>query len=542
MATVPLVDATIGDLMSRNAQMRPDDTAFFCGDVRYTWKVCDEVSNLMASRLLQRGITKGTHLGFWSLNDISEVLELIAAMKIGAIPAVINYSYRALELEHVIDRAKIEALMIGVEKQGADYWRTADRTLEVCPTLKSLYSISTDFCAAMEAYRGGCELPPVDALHLESAKGQVHAHDVACLTFTSGTTKDPKPVMLSYYNIVNDVMQFDARMEVTSKDAIFADLPLFHCSGMTGLLFHAVVSGASAVVNPMFHAEEALRNIENYHLTVMMVVPSMIELMLLCPDFKQFDLSSLRVGMISGAPVSPAKMHEYIEELGLSYALNSYGQTECSPIVTTTLKTDDIDTLCGTIGKPLDHLEVRIADSMTDEELPCGTSGEIQVRGFNTMIGYFNFGDENKKKFTKDGWLKTTDAGYYDERGYLHFDRRISSTIIRHGENISPTEIEAVIEGWSRDIAEVVVCGVPDKRAGEEIACVVQTKSGKLDADALRAYVKKTLASFKCPRYVFLVKDMPKTATGKVSLKDTHDLAVKLVEEERNGASAVRPS
>lgn len=531
MKEVPLVRETVNDLMTRNASVRPYSTAFIFEGREFTWKEVDEISDRIAIQMLQRGIKKGTHVGFWSLNDIDLVLALIAVMKIGAVPAVVNYSYRTYELKGVVWRAKIECLYIGEEKKGSDYWDMAETIQAEEPVLREIYDLHADVQGVERTYRAGVAPSDDEFADLEEKKAAVDTDDVACITFTSGTTKTPKPVMLSFYNIINDVRQFEARMRVTHDDVLFAALPLFHSSGIAGLLFNSLVAGVPAVVNTMFHAEKALKDIELYQVTVLMVIPSMAELMVLSKEFPKRDISSLRVGLMSGAVVSPLKMRKIIGKLQLNHLLMAYGQTECSPIVSTTLYDDDLKTATETVGKPIPHIEVRIWDNETDREAPLGETGEIQVRGFNTMKGYYNYGTENVKKYTDDGWLKTTDAGYFDDQGYLYFATRISAKIIRHGENISPAEIEAVVEQFSDDIIEVKVVGVPEELVGEEIACLVQTKSERIDPDRLRAFVKQTLASFKCPKYVFQVDAFPMTETAKINEAAVKQLARNLVDE-----------
>jgi fatty-acyl-CoA synthase len=214
-----------------------------------------------------------------------------------------------------------------------------------------------------------------------------------------------------------------------------------------------------------------------------------------------------------------------------------YGQTECAPLVTITLYDDDIQTVTETVGLPLPDVQVRIWDLENDCRMPTGEVGEIQVRGVITMKGYYNAEEENKKKFTSDGWLKTTDAGFLDERGYLHFATRISEIIIRHGENISPAEIESVVRQFSDDIAEVKVVGVAEEIVQEEIVCLLQTKSLRIDPDGLKCYVHKMLASYKVPKYIFQLDEIPLTVTGKIDQGAIKRIAEKLVNDQRSNSN-----
>lgn len=509
MEQVPLIEATAGDLLARNASFYPSYAAFFFDGDIYTWRDLDRMTDCAALQLLGKRITKGCHVGFWSVNHICLVVWLLAAMKIGAIPVVINYSYKTFELENVLRRARVEHLLLGEDKKGSDYWAMARQVQSACPMLRSVSRIELPQT---------CELSLEDTTQLARCRRLVGAEDVACITFTSGTTRVPKPVMLTYYNLVNNARQFSSRMHVEKQrgDVLMAPLPLFHSSGMTGMLFHGLVTGVPTVLHRMFRAEEALRDIQKYQVTVLMAVPSMLEMLAEYPDRTKYDLSSLRVGQSSGSAITPEKLLYVVYSLGFRHFLMGYGQTECSPLVTTTLYEDDLLRATATAGLPLPHVELRIWDLEQDKPLSAGQTGEIQVRGFNTMKGYYDLPRENEEKYTPDGWLKTTDLGYLDEEGRLHFVARSSEIIIRHGENISPAEIESVVARYSDAVLAVKVVGVPEQIVQEEIACAVQLKAGTLNTAALQTYIKSVLASYKVPKYIFQVEQFPMTATGKI--------------------------
>ena len=528
MNNVTLVHKTANDLMKERSQHDGDKRAFVCDGEMFTWRECDEMSDLLASKFLSRGFTRGMHLGIWSLNDISEFIVMIAAMKVGIIPAVINYSYKAYELENIVTRADLAGLLIGKQKCNTDYWQMACEVASHREKPLFLAGILEDFEEARRAVRTGYRLPAEEQERLEQAVAAVRPDDAACLVFTSGSTKDPKPVLLSFDNIVNDVRGFDARLGgVGPDDVILAPCPLFHCSGITGLMFHSIVSGAMGIIQPMFQADEALRDIQEYQVSILMLVPTMAEMMMAHKDFESYDLTSLRSSLFSGSEITAPSYRKMLRKFGLDCILNSYGQTECAPIITTTLADDDDAAASETIGVPLEHVRIRICDPTTDEPLPDGQIGEIQAKGFNTMIGYYNFPDEMARKYAADGWLKTSDAGWIDERGRLRFSCRIAETIIKGGENISPAEIEEVAMAFSDDIQSMKVVGVPSEKYGEDIACVLSA-SCKIDVEALQAYVRSHLASFKCPRYVFQVEDLPRTDTNKVSLRLIRELAEEL--------------
>lgn len=536
MENTPLLQETASTLTARNAKRFSGQTAFIFDGKAYSWTAVENLTERIAAVMLKKGIRKGTHVGFWSMNHIHLVLYLIAAMKLGAVTAVINYSYRTFELRNVLRRADIELLFLGENKKGSDYRAMVDEVRADCPCLREVWDIGPDLETVCEMYPVDMELPQEVASVLQDAKLAVEPDDVAAITFTSGTTKEPKPVMLTHFSIINDVNLFTHRMRVSveNRDVLMAPLPLFHSSGLSGMLFFALVVGIPTIFHRSFTAQTALADIEHYRVTALLAVPTMLELMIRHEDFSKFDISSLRIVQTSGSSTSPAKLRKITQDLGLESMLIGYGQTECSPLITTVLYDDDLTTQTETVGVPLPHEKVRIWDLKNDCALPAGQTGEIQVRGCNTMKGYYNFPEEQAKKYTPDGWLKTTDAGYFDERGYLHFVARISENIIRHGENISPAEVECVIEQYSADILTVKVIGVPEPVVQEEVACLIQTKDGvKLDAQDLRRFVKSQLASFKVPKYVFQVDEFPMTATGKIDQGAVKRIAAEWAEQER---------
>lgn len=539
LGNIPLVRETISDRMAQNRLLYPNQTAFIFDDKEYTWKEADEITDHIAIAMHRKGVRKGSLLGFWSLSTVQMVFYLIGAMKIGGIPVVINYSYRSFELKKIVRKVHIERLYLGEYKKGADYESMALEVKAGCPYMQEICHMESNPGELRRIYGEQHVADKAERSELSKCKKAVNAEDVISIIFTSGTTKTPKPVMLTHYNVLNNARQFAARMHVSheAQDVLLAPLPLFHSSGLTGMLCFSLTAGIPVIIQRMFRAEEALQAIERYHVTVLMAVPSMLELMACSYSSKKYDISSLRIGQTSGAGISAGKLRKIIDILGFDHFMMAYGQTECSPLVTTTLFEDDWAIIAETVGKPLPYVEVRIWDLEKNSELPPGKTGEIQVRGFNIMKGYYQCEEENKEKFTADGWLRTTDAGFLDERGYLHFVTRISGLIIRHGENISPAEVENVIEQYSSVIAAVKVVGVTADIVQEEVACLIKCRSGRIDPDDLKCFVKKMLASYKVPKYVIQVEEFPMTATGKIDLAAAKHLAEEYAAAQREYAA-----
>lgn len=522
------VRETTSDLITKNALLYPNDTAYIFDDRAYSWTETKHITDRLVLKLLELGVEKGSHIGFWSLNTIQLVFHLLAAMEIGAVPAVVNWSYRAFEMKNVLRKADIQYMFLGEPKRGADYKAMVESVRQELPKLKAVCDIGGNVTLVERDLRDRPHLSAEEQEKLSVCKKLVDPEDAASITFTSGTTKVPKPVVVSHRNLICQAYLSTERQKITHQDIMMAPLPMFHSSGLSGTVFFALLHGTPTIIHRMFDAERVLRDIEKYRVTSLLAVPSMLELLVRCENFKKYDLSSLRVGLTSGAVISPDKLREVIRALGVKHFLMAYGQTECSPLITTTLYDDDLITVTETVGKPLPTLDVRVWDLKNDRELPTGETGEIQVRGCITMKGYYNYEEETKKKFTPDGWLKTTDAGYFDENGYLHFVARISDMIIRHGENISPAEIECVIEKFKPDILAVKVVGVHADLVQEEIAAFVQTRASKIVPEELKSFVKEYLASYKVPKYVFQLEQFPITATGKIDQGALKKMAAEL--------------
>ena len=532
---VELVEKTISEIMKSNAICIPDRTAFIFDDVRYSWKEMENITDFAAGKMQQLGIKKGTHIGFWSLNHIRLIILVLAAMKIGAVSVIINYSYKALELKNVLCKSDVEILFIGESNKNMDFMHIAGKVLADCPKLAEIIDMQKIIpCVKIS----NIVISEDVHVNLEKAKNMVSCFDVSCITFTSGTTAVPKPVMLSQYNMINNAIHFAHRMKVSceNRDVVFAPLPMFHSSGMTGMLIFAVSCGITAVVHRKFIAEKALEDIDKYNITTLMLVPSMIE-MLAANQNKKHSTESIRVCQTSGAVISTEHLQIAVRMLGIKHFLMGYGQTECSPLITLTQYDDDLKTVSVTAGMPLEHVKIRIWDLNQNKKNDPWMTGEIQVKGFNVMIGYYNCPEENKKKFTSDGWLKTQDAGFLDDNGYLHFVTRLSDIIIRHGENISPGEIETVVKKYNEKILKVKVVGVQEKIVQEEIVCFIQAEDVVIEQEKIREYVKSILASYKVPKYVFQIDQFPLTETGKIDQNAVKVMAQDYVNMVKNNWS-----
>ena len=339
--------------------------------------------------------------------------------------------------------------------------------------------------------------------------------DAINIQFTSGTTGNPKGATLSHCNILNNGFEAGKGMRLTPEDCLCIPVPLYHCFGMVLGVLAAVTHGATIVFpSPVYDPLSTLQAVQAEKCTALHGVPTMFVTELDHPDFASFDVSSLRTGIIAGAPCPEELMKRIIGEMHMENVLIGYGQTELSPINHMTLPEDSLENRTQTVGRPIPHIEVKIVDS-EDRVVPIGEQGEICTRGYSVMKGYW--GDEEKTADTIiDGWLHSGDLGTMNEHGYVRITGRIKDMIIRGGENIYPREIEEFLYTHPK-ISEVQVFGVPDPKMGEEVCAWIQLRKGETATEEeIRDFCKGQISHYKIPRYVRFVTEYPMTVTGKI--------------------------
>lgn len=528
-----LLDVTLSEVLAHHAQNYPEDTAYIFEGRTYSWAKTEALTDRMAADMLREGIEKGSHVGLWGVNSIALAFALYAAMKIGAIPVLVNFSYKELELRSVLDYADVEFLYYGRSTGSLNYPSVLSGVKDALPLLRACWDVEDLLREEEAAMDAGVPMDEAACAGLARAKGLVKSHDTACMLFTSGTTRRPKGVLLSQYSILNDARTVDALMGWDRRrDRLLSAMPIFHCSGMTCGLMLGVMLGMTVVLMPTFKAEQAMELIQCYRCTAFNVVPSMMLQMVRHPAFGRYDLSSWRSGTSSGSGLTPERYMMLVKELDVPMLQVAYGQTETSPLITFSARDDDQATKAETIGHPIPNMEVRIWNRSEDREALVDEVGEIQARGFCIMQGYYKLEKENHERFLPDGWMRTGDLGSKDGRGYFRFVSRMSEMIIRGGENISPAEIECVIRKADPSITEVKVVGVEtDTAMQEEIVAFVQMAGkAKVDEKKIIDYVRGHLASFKAPKYVLQIKNFPVTGSGKIDQKALRSLAATYVQ------------
>ncbi|MFA9486875.1 AMP-binding protein [Moraxella haemolytica] len=527
----PLIGLTIGEMFDRACIKYADKEAVVSihQDCRLTYQQLSEQVNAFAASLLELGFDTGDRLGIWALNSIEWVITQYACFKIGVILVNLNPAYKAKELEYVLNKVECRGIVI------ADSFKTSDyhaMLASIAPELESNHSkllvshnlphLKVVIKASDEEHDGVYRFndlltPPTLAQkqHIEYIAQRLQFDDVVNIQFTSGTTGNPKGTMLTHHNILNNGYFVGEGIKLTEDDRICVAVPLFHCFGMVMGNLAAMTHGAT-VIYPDFayNPTQTLQAVHNERCTALYGVPSMFITMLEDKRFDEFDLSSLRTGIMAGSPCPREIMQRVIDRMHMSEITICYGMTETSPVSMQSHVDDPIDKRVSTVGQIHPHLEVKIVDE-DGKITPVGVSGELCTRGYSVMAGYWGEPDKTKEVVDKHGWMHTGDIAEMDEDGFVKIKGRIKDVVIRGGENLFPKEIEDLIFQHPA-VLSVQVVGLPDKRYGEELcACIILNDGAACCEDDIREFCRTQVSHHKVPRYVSFVNEFPMTASGK---------------------------
>lgn len=508
--------------------------ALIYGSRRYTYRqVKQEIDN--ASRKLQSlGLRKGDKVAIWLPNRPELLFVWLAAGQIGLTAVIMNTRLRLEEAGYQIVQSDSRAVIVAGDGAFRDF---VGELAELCPDISSV---------APGEKCGGEGFPVLDHIvvldpisHDHSALIQWDAIDFntetpldyekdpdspALIVYSSGTTALPKGALLSH-SIWRKAGDHGARFYQTPDDKLYLCVPLFSILSTVNGVMTFWAGGSSVVLEDRFDAEKMMATIEREKCTAAYLLPLMTQRALELPNFQDFDLSSLRTGIILST--DPDAYMQVYEKLGMKGFITSYGMTETSSACVRTWSDDSVEVRLGGHGKPLPDIEVRVADQVTNIELPRGETGEIQVRGYNTMLGYYKKPEETARAFTEDRWYKTGDAGIHQEDGSFRFLRRLTDGYKHKGFNVSAAEVEVAIERHP-EVKSAAVLGLPDKTFGYiGIAYVILTDGADVTPEALLFYVKEHLASFKIPAHIFITDAFPMTAgTEKVQKFKLRDMAL----------------
>jgi fatty-acyl-CoA synthase len=530
--SVPLLGETIGANLRRAAERWGEREALVdcAAGVRWTYGEFDAAVDRLACGLLARGVEKGDRVGIWAPNCAEWVLTQYATARIGAILVNINPSYRTHELDYVVRQSGLSLLISATSFKTGDY-----RAMIAEIGFSHTVFIGTSEWDGLVVAGDG--LDPDVLLERESS---LAFDDPINIQYTSGTTGFPKGATLSHHNILNNGFFVGEGVGYTPADRVCLPVPLYHCFGMVMGCLGATSHGACIVLPaPGFDPEATLCAVQAERCTSLYGVPTMFIAELGHPRFAEFDLSTLRTGIMAGSPCPVEIMRRVAGEMHMSEVAICYGMTETSPVSTMTRRDDSLARRTETVGRVMPHLEVKVIDPETGRVAGPGEPGELCTRGYSVMLGYWQEPGKTAEAIDAARWMHTGDLATMDAEGYVNVVGRIKDMVIRGGENVYPREIEEFLYTHP-DVADVQVIGVPDVKYGEELMAWVVLRPGAepLTAERLWSFCEGRLARFKIPRYVHIVDGFPMTVTGKVRKVEMRQLAVDLLDLQE--AAAVR--
>lgn len=532
VSDVPLLSVTVGDLLEETANKYPETDALVVSyqDVRWNYRELNRQADKMAAGLIALGLDLGDRVGVWAPNMAEWVVLQFATAKAGLILVNVNPAYRLSELEFALNQTGVKALITVPNFKTSDYLAMLSELMPELldskpgmlkakkgPSLRWVITLGEDTSKGTVRY---CD---VMAGATDDARQRVHSlsadlqfDDPVNIQFTSGTTGLPKAAALTHHNIVNNAYFTGLQMRLSDRDRMCIPVPMYHCFGTVLGTLCCVAHGATMVfASAGFDAEATIQAVETERCTALHGVPTMFIAELDSPGFARRNLSSLRTGIIAGAPCPAELMKRIMHEMHMTEITIAYGMTETSPVSTRTSTTDPVVRRVETVGRVLPHIEIKVVD--TDGHItPRGTSGELLTRGYCVMPKYWNDAEKTTAAIDETRWIASGDIAVVDDEGYFQIVGRFKDMLIRGGENIFPREIEDFLYTHPA-VEQVEVIGAPDEKYGEEVCAWIKLREGhKATADDIRSFCEGKIAHFKIPRYVRFVDSFPMTITGKV--------------------------
>lgn len=530
----PWVDGlTIGEALEQTATRysTAEAVVFPQLGLRWTWSQFLTEVDRAARGLYAIGIRPGQHVAIWATNVPEWIVVQFATARIGAVLVTINPAYRPFELQYVLKQSDAVALILVDRFKSSDYFAMLN---EICPGIASsepgkLNSSEFPELRAVVSIQGPplpgaipwssllAEGDRIDATAMRASLGPMKPQDAINIQYTSGTTGFPKAATLSHRNLLLNAYYVGACQQMTAQDRICIPVPFYHCFGcVLGTLCAAVYGAAMVIPGEYFKPSDTLAAMESERATVIYGVPTMFIAELEDSSFATRNLSSLRTGVMAGAPCPIEIMHKVIEKMGAREITIAYGQTEASPVVTQTRTDDPLELRVETVGRPLPGVETKLVDVATGATLGDNQQGEFCSRGHVVMLGYYKNPQATAAAIDADGWLHSGDLAVRLSNGYYKITGRLKDMVIRGGENIYPREIEEFLFSHP-SIEQSSVVGVPDRKYGEELCAWIRLKAGAhATEDEIRQFCKSKLAHYKVPRYIRFVENFPQTVTGKI--------------------------
>ncbi|HHW62370.1 MAG TPA: AMP-binding protein [Rhodocyclaceae bacterium] len=499
-------------------------------NVRLTYAQLKSRVDALACGLMRLGLAPGERIGIWSQNTMEWALTQFASAKAGLVLVNINPAYRRAELEYALNKVGCRALVLSPAFKTSNYLEMiADLAPELghcepgllrshrLPSLEMVIRMGTDRSPGMLNFDDLLRAPSREELTaLAVLSEKLQFDDPINIQFTSGTTGHPKGATLSHHNILNNGFFVGEAIKLVPGDRLCIPVPLYHCFGMVMGNLGCLTHGATMVYPAeAFEPLAVLETVAQEKCTALYGVPTMFIAALDHPRFAEFDLASLRTGIMAGSPCPIEVMKRVIGKMNMAEVTIAYGMTETSPVSFQSGTDDPLDCRVSTVGRVQPHLEVKIVDN-EGRIVPRGQSGELCTRGYSVMLGYWDDEAKTKEAIDAGGWMHTGDLAVIDDEGYCNIVGRIKDMVIRGGENIYPREIEEFLYAHPK-VLDVQVVGIPDEKYGEELCAWIIVREGeRLSEDEVRAYCQGQIAHYKIPRYIRFVDSFPMTVTGKI--------------------------
>ena len=527
-----LIEQSLGAYLETAARRWPAREALVVRHqaVRWSYAELNRRAEDFAAGLLALGLNPGERVGIWSPNNAEWIVSLLACAKAGLILVCMNPAYRLAEIEYALNKVGCAALITAVAFRSSDYVAMLNTLLPelaasapgqlnaaAVPSLRHLITIGPETAPGFTRFDAVATMATVEhRARLKTLVADSRAEDPLTILFTSGTTGAPKGATLSHRNILNNGLFMGGVCGMSEGDRMCVPVPLFHVGGMVCGVMCCLTRGATMVFPAeWFDPLATLEAIQEEACTAIIAVPTILIALLNHPDFARFDLSTMRTGVTGGSPVPIEIMKRCIAEMNLRHLTIIFGMTETGGTCMQTATDDTLERRTASIGRVHPHLEVKVVDA-EGNTVPPGTSGELCVRGYSVMLGYWDDAAKTAEAIDAEGWMHTGDLGVLDAEGYGSIVGRIKDMVIRGGENIYPAEIENFLYRHPA-IATAQVFGVPDDRFGEELCAWLCLKpEAEATEEEIRTFCRGQIAHFKIPRYIRFVTEFPTTPSGKV--------------------------
>jgi len=502
-----LTTRTVPQILARTVAEYGDRDALIVRhqNIRLTWKQMGEEVERTARGLIGLGLEPGDRVGVWATNCAEWIFLQLGCARAGLIQVNVNPAYRAHELAYVLKKSEMKALVLRAADSRSNYREILEEAAR-----------AQDLALKHVVYLGEDSWDRMIAGGVDAGSGPADCHEVVNIQYTSGTTGAPKGVLLTHHNLLNNGLIINLGLRYTEQDRICVPVPMYHCFGCVAGTMSSITSGAAMILPaPTFDPLATMQAVHHEHPTSLHGVPTMFIAQLQHPEFSRHDFSSLRTGVMAGAPCPIEVMKRVVSDMHCPQMTIFYGQTESSPVITMAYVDDDFEKRTATVGTACPATEIKIAgpDGRT---LPAGEQGELCARGYAVMKGYDKEAEATARAVDRDGWLHTGDLATMRPDGYFRITGRLKDMIIRGGENIYPREVEEFLYTHPK-IADVQVVGLPDEKFGESVAAWIRLKAGEQSSeDEIRDFCKGRIAHFKIPQYIRFVEAFPMTVTGKI--------------------------